>query len=294
MTSLAVSIEFLSHTIEEYDFSSRPLIVGISGPQGSGKSYLTDKLAEELRQKYPGKKVISFSMDDLYLTHKEQSQLNERAITEYDNNLLLQGRGLPGTHDIDLGLDILNNLIALSKQDSKITEVRIPSYDKAAFNGEGDRDEAKWKTVNYKVDIVLFEGWFNGFVPLDNDQLRVKYLTSDPSSILQRSKLPDLELVNEFLHNYTKIWDLFDRFIFLRTSSIDNVYKWRIEQEHNLIKAMGTGMSDQQVVNFVNRYMPLYHLYYENMCDNGVLRARDGNLRISIDEKRVIVETSIF
>ena len=41
--TLTISIDFIDDQIQQYDFNE-PLIIGISGPQGSGKSYLTNQL----------------------------------------------------------------------------------------------------------------------------------------------------------------------------------------------------------------------------------------------------------
>ena len=48
--TLTISIDFIDDQIQQYDFNE-PLI-GISGPQGSGKSYLTNQLYNYLQTKY--------------------------------------------------------------------------------------------------------------------------------------------------------------------------------------------------------------------------------------------------
>ncbi|EAZ63617.2 hypothetical protein PICST_38956 [Scheffersomyces stipitis CBS 6054] len=289
MTTLSISIEFLSSAIRNYDpaTADKPLVIGISGPQGSGKSYLTKQLTDALKEKFPILNIVSFSSDDLYLTHEAQNKLNEIAKT--DNNKLLQGRGLPGTHDLELATKVFDSLIN-SGADRHV--VKIPSYNKAAFNGEGDRaSEDKWTSVTSPANIVIFEGWFNGFRPLHIDQVRLKFLTSDPSDILQRHRLYQLESINLGLEEYAKLWDLFDKFIFIETPDINNVYKWRIEQEHELIQANGVGMNDEQVVKFVDRYMPVYRLYYKKMCTEGTVKEKDSNLSLVIDENRNVVSS---
>ena len=47
------------------------------------------------------------SIDDFYLTHKDQEALND----QFDDNDLLQGRGLPGTHDMKLLGDCLRAIL---------------------------------------------------------------------------------------------------------------------------------------------------------------------------------------
>lgn len=288
-TPLNRSVEFISGIIQKHDFSTlkQPLIIGLSGPQGSGKSYLTSHLVQELMTGYPDLKIVQFLMDDLYLTHDEQQQLTTDSIKE--DNKLLQGRGLPGTHDLKLGVDIFDQLNARKLQ------VKIPFYDKSLFNGEGDRASIdKWTVVNGHVDIVLFEGWFNGFQALSSDVLRYKYLTSDVDhSVLKKHRLYHLELINETLKQYENIWKLFNYFIYVRTESVQDVYVWRLQQEHNLKKLTGLSMTDDQVKIFVDRYMPVYELCYTKMCERGCIDKSGRNLELLIDVDRKLLSSTI-
>lgn len=76
---------------------------------------------------------------------------------------------ITGTHDVQLAIQILEGLQKLSSAEStnvnqtklKKPTVSIPCYDKAAFNGEGDRLD-EWNTIECPIDIVLLEGWFLG------------------------------------------------------------------------------------------------------------------------------------
>ena len=59
---------------------------------------------------------------------------------------------------------------------------KLPVYNKAAFNGQGDRyPESEWIPVNQDlanpVRVVLFEGWSVGFRALSPQQLKEKYDT---------------------------------------------------------------------------------------------------------------------
>lgn len=288
MTTLSRSIEFIKPIIDARPFGTptKPLVVGISGPQGSGKSFLTNQFASDLKVMYPKMNIVLFLMDDLYLTHDDQLQLTRTAREQMGDNKLLMGRGLPGTHDIDLGSKLLNQLLD-EKSDGE--DIAIPFYDKSAFDGEGDRSPmSNWTKVKTPVDIIIFEGWFNGFKPLSIDQLRFKYSTSNSDSILKRHELNHIERINGSLEQYAKIWSLFDYFIYFETNSLQNVYRWRLEQEHCLIKSSptGAGMTDAEVVKFVDRYMPIYELYYQNMCEAGCIAQSGSNLKLVIDENR--------
>mmetsp|Transcript_873 Transcript_873/g.986 ORF Transcript_873/g.986 Transcript_873/m.986 type:complete len:300 (+) Transcript_873:1148-2047(+) len=299
MTTLTRSIEYLSPIIDSYVRSvpEKALVIGISGPQGSGKSYLTNALGPQLRTLYPKLNIVLFLMDDLYLTHEDQLELTNRSRKYMDDNKLLQGRGLPGTHDITLGTHLFSKLMDRSPQ-LATKEISIPFYDKGAFNGEGDRSpHCNWNVVQNPVDVIIFEGWFNGFQPLSFDQLRVKYLTSDlDKSVIQRHKMFHVEQVNANLKEYAKLWSLFDYFIYLETDSLKNVYNWRLEQEHYLkaTTPAGTSMTDEEVIKFVDRYMPIYELYYDTMCSNGCVPKEGHNLKLVIDAKRNILDSMIY
>ncbi len=83
----------------------RPLLLGISGPQGGGKSTLAAGLVAALGA--DGLRALAVSIDDFYLTHQEQQALASR----YPGNRYLAYRGYPGTHDVSLGTRTLDALI---------------------------------------------------------------------------------------------------------------------------------------------------------------------------------------
>lgn len=113
--------------------------------------------------------TLVFSLDDLYLTHADQWSLGK----QYPDNPLLQHRGQPSTHDIKLAKSVFSSL----RQNATTA---IPRYDKAAFEGQGDRvPEAEWQNVNVDgqniIKVVLFEGWSVGFRPLSEEVLKQKW-----------------------------------------------------------------------------------------------------------------------
>lgn len=277
MSVVEEATKFLGSIVEA---GTSPVFFGISGPQGSGKSYLAEHLLIQARKKYPHLSIVGFSMDDFYLTHDQQQEVTKKAVL--DHNSVLQGRGLPGTHDMKLLLEVFSQI-------ENKCPLQIPVYDKSAYKGEGDRG-SEWQVVDSPVDVVIFEGWFNGFKAMDSDVFRNAYLTSDPSGIVQRHKLYHLEAVNDALREFEPIWNKFDGFVCL-SSEIANVYNWRLQQEEQLIARKGTGMDETQVRAFVDRYMPMYLLYYRRMCEAG---GGKKNLRIEIDASRTLLATSEF
>lgn len=72
------------------------------------------------------------------------------------------------------------------------------------------------------------------------------------------------------------------------------VYGWRLEQEAALRASKGVGMTQEQVINFVNGYYPAYELYTATLR-NGIFgpddKARQLRLVVGQDRKVKSVET---
>lgn len=260
---------------------AKPIVVGIEGPQGSGKTYASLKIKNILSDIYKTCNIIQFSMDDFYLTYEQQLEVNSK----FSTNLLLQGRGLPGTHDVSLLNNVFSHLIA---NDSSRYPIPIPIYDKSAHNGKGDRSTES-QIINKPVDIIIFEGWFNGYVPISDNEILIKKWNSIRKKYSPKFNSIDNDSIieiNENLENYQKIWNMFNIFICIKTDNIDNVYKWRIQQEHELIHIKGNGMSDLDVEKFVDKYMPIYYLYYDNLS---LIENEFRSLELNIDENRSLL-----
>jgi D-glycerate 3-kinase len=194
----------------------RPVIAGICGAQGSGKSTLALFLEQWLRREH-GLKVAAVSLDDLYLTRAERERLAQTL------HPLLRTRGVPGTHDVGLGMRLFDDLT------SATGPVALPRFDKAI----DDRSPAAdWPKVEAPVDIVLFEGWCVGARPEDPVALE------SPVNELEALEDPDARwrrYVNDRLGDeYARLFARLDVLVLLRVPSFDKVLEWRGLQERKL------------------------------------------------------------
>ena len=135
----------IAERIAASDLGGAPLVVGVTGPQGSGKSAAAGALALLLQDR--GLRTAVLAIDDLYLT------LAERRRLAADVHPLFLTRGVPGTHDIALGLAVIESL-------GRAGETAVPRFDKASDDRRPDRD-----MVAGPVDVILFEGWCVGARP---------------------------------------------------------------------------------------------------------------------------------
>ncbi|KAL3418299.1 kinase mug58-like protein 1 [Phlyctema vagabunda] len=258
-----------------------PFFIALNGVQGAGKTTLVSALATTLREK-EGLETLVCSIDDLYLKHGDQVAL----ATGNPLNPLVQHRGEPGTHDMTLAREFFTAL--KSGQPTK-----IPQYDKSQFNGHGDRvPSSKWQSVNEPgqppIRVIIFEGWSVGFRALTNAEVEAK--ASGPSTTLHKHRLEDLLFVNDKLREYDVMTDCFDAFIHVDAEETKFVYDWRLQQEAMLRREKGSGMTDEQVVHFVDGYYPAYELYTQQLRD-GVFRGqgkKGAQLRLVVGKDRKV------
>ncbi|KDQ55219.1 hypothetical protein JAAARDRAFT_37747 [Jaapia argillacea MUCL 33604] len=287
-----------------------PLLVGVQGPQGSGKTYLTSLLRQFLTSPPSGLSVAVLSIDDLYLPHDGLVRLAE----EYPDNKLLKGRGQPGTHDVALGTKLLNDFKKINDPTSGNTSVTVPIFDKSLFGGEGDRLPSG-TIVSPPLDVVILEGWCMGFCPNTPEEIERRWKDEGSAKGLQKSvfdlrsyvRLEDALDVNERLRSYVGWWELLDVFIQIKpvdSSPYSFIYKWRLEQEHYM-KSLngGKGMTDSQVKSFVDRYIPGYIFFSDGITEGAIdpstnvripPRWKDKGLSITIGETRDLVSVGQF
>ncbi|CAH1442540.1 unnamed protein product [Lactuca virosa] len=247
-----------------------PLVIGFSAPQGCGKTTLVFAL-DYLFSKTAGRKSATISIDDFYLTYDEQAKLREKN----PGNALLEFRGNAGSHDLPLSVETLTAVSNLTKEVSSGMKMKLPRYDKSAYNGRGDRaDPSTWPEVEGPLSVVLFEGWMLGFKPL-------------PAQVVKAVD-PQLEIVNKNLEAYYDAWDKFIKsWIIIKIKDPSCVYQWRLQAEIGMREAGNPGMTDEEVMDFVSRYLPAYNAYLPTLYTEGP-KGSDSNhtLIVEIDEQR--------
>ncbi len=222
--------------------STTPLFIGLQGPQGSGKTTACNAAVARLRAEH-NLRGVTLSIDDFYMTRAEQVNLAAR----HAGNIYLSQRGYPGTHDIPLGVRVLDALRTINQQR---LPVRIPRYDKSLHDGEGDRlPESAWPIIEAPLDFVLLEGWCVGFNPL-------------PEAAIPNAQLAE---VNRLLTTYRAWYKFLEAFIQLRTDDIRNVIDWRIEAEEKMRAQGKSAMSADKIRGYIERFLPAYELYLPDL-----------------------------
>ncbi len=220
--------------------SNTPVVIGISGAQGTGKTTLNYLLSQLLTEQQF--KIAQFSLDDFYLTK------NERNLLASQEHPLLCTRGVPGTHDTGMLLTKLDGLLHQTENQ----KIKIPKFIKA----EDDRaPEGNWSTVKGSVDAIFMDGWFVGATPLDPKMLE------DPINELEKTEDITCEwrnFINKQLSgNYQKIFSQINFLILLEAPSFTQIYGWRQLQEEKLRKRNPKAralMDDDQLSRFIQHY----------------------------------------
>jgi len=220
-----------------------PLVFGINGAQGAGKSTLSKILKLILTNGF-GKSVLIVSIDDFYLSQQRRQSLANTV------HPLLKVRGVPGTHDVMLAEQLLADLV------QEKLPVQLPIFDKA--HDELLPDSA-WRTVNEPVDIILFEGWCVGAQPQQSAELSLAI------NELEQHEDPTCywrSYVNEQLgDSYQSLFEKIDYLLMMKVPDMASVFDWRLLQEQKLsqrcieqnMQAEGI-MSDSQIRQFIMHF----------------------------------------
>lgn len=245
--------------------AGRTLIVGVNGAQGSGKSTLCRFLQSALLPDH-GLSSATLSLDDLYLPRSAREQLAD------DVHPLFLTRGVPGTHDVDLGTAVLEKLAtghgALIPRFSKALDDRLP--------------RSNWTDQAGGADVIFFEGWCVGAGPQDaatlTTPLNALEAEADPHAIWRRHVNAALET------SYARWFSHIDRLVMLKPPSFDHVLRNRLLQERKLRAVMPDApgiMDDAALQRFVSHYERLTRHMFMDLPDRAdVLFELDENQNV--------------
>jgi len=220
----------------------KPLMIGLAGGQGSGKTTISSILTLVL-QKYFKLNVFKVSIDDFYKTRKDRKLLSKNKHT------LLMTRGVPGTHDIDLILKFFKKV-----KSKKFKSLEVPKFNKAM----DDRcKKSLWYKLKSKPDVVIFEGWCVGARAQTNKQLKTPVNSLEKvydQGIKWRSHVN-----NQLKTKYKTLFKQLDGLLYLKAKNFNLLRSWRLKQERKLwiqtknkknLKIMSSG----DVINFMQTY----------------------------------------
>jgi D-glycerate 3-kinase len=224
----------------------RPVLIGINGAQGSGKTTLC-RFLETLLIEH-NLRTVTLSLDDLYLTRAERLAL---AAEEHP---LFATRGVPVTHDVALGDAILDDLL-------RGRTAALPRFDKAV----DDRAQVR-RMVEPPIDVVLFEGWCVGAVPQPAEALR------EPVNALERDEDADgawrREVNRRLATDYAGLFARIDLQVMLEIGDLASVRANRLLQEQKLAASNpeGTAIMDEAALDrFLMHYERLTRWMLEEM-----------------------------
>ncbi len=225
-----MGLPFLSD-IERYLINSqRPLIFGISGLPGCGKTSFGKWLeVAAIELSWP---LTVLSMDDFYLTADE---LN---IAMYGNPWNVP-RGLPGSHSIEL----LEECIDTWMQHGHLS---APQFDKALRNGLGDR--SGWHQSQPK--ILVLEGWFLGCSTDEESNKLFENKSKNFASLTDR-EYEYRKVIQNSLAKYQVIWNRFKRIWHLKAIDFYGAADWKVQQEIKMMQERGSALNGKDLDSFI-------------------------------------------
>ncbi|MDO9337271.1 MAG: kinase [Caulobacter sp.] len=222
-----------------------PPLIGVSGAQGSGKTTLVRAVAKAIG-------AAHLSLDDVYLSPHARQTLAQR------HHTLFYTRGVPGTHDIDMLLSVLDALSAASET----SRTPLPAFDKLA----DDRlPETDWPAFEGRPTAILIDGWCLGATPQTPEMLEF------PVNALELDEDSDGDwrgAINRFLSGpYATLFNRFDNILHLLAPDFGVVETWRGQQQAQLL---GRAMTDGEKTA-LHRFIQHYERLTRHMLAGGRL-----------------------
>ena len=247
----------------------KPLIVGLAGGQGSGKTTISSILTLILKKNFK-LNVFKVSIDDFYKTRKDRKSLSK------NKHPLLMARGVPGPHDVNLMLNFFKKI-----KDKNFKSLQIPTFNKAI----DDRcQKSLWYKIKTKPDVVIFEGWCVGARPQLNSQLK-KPINSLEKVYDQGGKWR-AHVNNQLKTKYKTLFKQLDGLLYLKAKNFSLLREWRLKQERKLwvqtknkknLKIMSSG----DVINFMQTYQRItQQMFKDAIKSSSVIMNLNSNHQI--------------
>jgi len=226
-----------------------PMVLGVCGGQGSGKSTSMALLALVLNKGFDSK-VAVLSIDDIYKTRAEREKMREEI------HPLFETRGVPMTHDVELGIQTID---ALRTQSTNAVS-HLPLFDKARDDRAHPTD---WPVFEGRPDIIILEGWFVGAMPEDEAVLGA------PINALERDEDADgrwRRQVNAALKtDYQVLFDRLDVLLLLKVESMKKVFTWRRLQERKLALKVASDSENNDLRVMTKKEVDRFIMHYERL-----------------------------
>lgn len=237
----------------------RPVLIGVAGSQGSGKTTACRLLEAANRPRF-----AHFSLDDVYLPRAARQHLAREV------HPLFATRGPPGTHDLALAeatIDALTNAGA-------DTRTPLPVFNKAA---DDRAPESEWAVFIGRPEAILFDGWCVGARPTA-DGPAINALEADDDADGRWRGTINARLGDD----YATFFAAFDAIAYLRPPSFEVVHGWRRQQEEELLGRTLNAEEDAKLARFIQ--------HYERITRAMIDGRHSAELVIQLDAQRRVVD----
>lgn len=234
----------------------RPVLIGVAGAQGSGKTTVCKLLEMANRPRF-----AHFSLDDVYWSKAERADLGKLI------HPLFATRGPPGTHDLDLAIGTITAL----RQATPDSETRLPSFDKL-------RDEpapkSDWPIYHGRPEAILFDGWCLGATPPEKSKPLNAVEAIDSDGKWRAAQAVFLA------EEYASFFALFDAMIYLKPPNWEIVRRWRGQQEEQLLGRTLTRDENAKLDRFL--------MHYERITRSMMAGGHGAEVVVELNEQRVV------